>query len=256
MERLYDDLAWLWPVISPPGDYVEEADRLRAVIEERTGRSAGWSVLELGAGGGHTLVHLADCASRCVAVDLSEPMLANCRELVTGVETVVGDMRDVRLEERFDVVLLHDAVDYMTSSVDAAAAMATVAAHLAPGGVALVAPTYTRETFVDGEVADDGTELPTGGDVTFFSYVYDPDPGDETFEMVLLYLIRGEGDPTDEIRGLRRVEVVEDRHVCGIFSASQWLGWMGEAGLSAEVVEQAGGMSGEAWTLMVGGHAG
>ncbi|MEM1214000.1 MAG: class I SAM-dependent methyltransferase [Planctomycetota bacterium] len=248
MERLYDDLAWLWPVISPPGDYAEEAERLRAVIEARTGRRAGWSVLELGAGGGHTLVHLEPFASRCVAVDLSEPMLEKYRALVDGAETVVGDMREVRLGERFDVVLLHDAVDYMTSSADAAAAMATVAAHLAPGGVALVAPTYTRETFVDGEVADDGTELPTGGDVTFFSYVYDPDPGDETFEMVLLYLIRD--------AATRRVEVVEDRHVCGIFSAAQWLGWMGEAGLSAEVVEQASGMSGEAWTLMVGGHAG
>ncbi|MEM6392730.1 MAG: class I SAM-dependent methyltransferase [Planctomycetota bacterium] len=247
MQRLYSDLAWLWQVVSPPSNYEAEVDRLLGVIGERLGRESGWSVLELGAGGGNSLVHLRRLASRLVAVDLSEPMLANCRELFggEGVETVLGDMREVRLGERFDVVLLHDAVDYMTSSADAAAAMQTVAAHLAPGGVALVAPTYTRETFVDGEVADDWVEEGSGLAVTFFSYVHDPEPGDETFEMILLYLIRD--------AETRRVEVVEDRHVCGIFSADQWLGWMRDAGLLAEVVEQRGE---GAWTLMVGGHAG
>jgi len=227
--RLYDDLAWLWPLLSPPADYAPEAQTLRTLIASHFGEFAGdapgrrLSLLELGAGGGHTLCHLADDFD-CVAVDLSEPMLANCRRLAPGVETVVGDMRSLRLGRAFDVVLVHDAIDYMTTADEARAACATVAAHLAPHGLALIAPTYTRETFIDGEVADDGTTT-DDEELTYFSYVHDPDPADDRFEMILLYLIRD--------RQTRQVRVIEDRHACGLFSTADWLSFSRDAGLTA-----------------------
>ncbi len=254
--RLYADLAWLWPYLSPPGDYVEEAALLNELIAERLGHGPK-RILELGAGGGHTLVHLCEAgaeASRMVggwdgihegvAVDLSEPMLANCRALIPGVETHLGDMRSVRLGKTFDAVLIHDAVDYLLSEDDIRQTLDTVAAHLEPGGLAFIAPTYTADTFVDGEVADDGTTIEDAQAVTYFSYVHDPDPSDTTFEMILLYLIRSPADATP----LRRVEVVEDRHTCGLFSIARWLSLMGGAGFDASLVEQEGG----AWSLFLG----
>lgn len=245
--RLYDDLAWLWPHLSPPSHYVAEAGLIGALIADRLGAGPK-RILELGAGGGHTLVHLAD-EHRCVAVDLSEPMLANCRALIPGVEAVVGDMRDVRLGQRFDVVLIHDAIDYLLTPGDVAATLTTVHEHLLPGGLALIAPTYTHETFVDGDVADDGTTADSA-ELTYFSYVHDPDPADDTFEMILLYLIR---DPST-----RRVEVIEDRHTCGLFEHSAWLRMIEAAGFEAEYVDQVeadGQEAGEeagAWALFLG----
>ncbi len=56
-------------------------------------------------------------------------------------------MRTVRIGRAFDAVFIHDAVMYMSSERELRAALATVAAHLAPGGVALVAPDATAETF-------------------------------------------------------------------------------------------------------------
>ncbi len=56
-------------------------------------------------------------------------------------------MRTVRIGRAFDAVFIHDAVMYMSSERELRAALATVAAHLEPGGVALVAPDATAETF-------------------------------------------------------------------------------------------------------------
>lgn len=239
--RLYDDLAWLWPDLSPPEHYEAEAELLDALIAERLGDGPK-TILELGAGGGHTLVHLAKPTGgrhECVAVDLSQPMLDNCSALIPGIETHVGDMRDLRLGRAFDVVLIHDAIDYLLSPEDIAKTLETARLHLRPGGLAFIAPTYTTETFEDGEVADDGTTTNVN-DLTYFSYVHDPDPEDDTFEMILLYLIRD--------HATRQVQTVEDRHTCGLFAADHWLSMMADAGLPAEHVEQEDG----AWSLFLG----
>lgn len=221
---------------------------LDGLIAERLGAGPK-RILELGAGGGHTLVHLAAEADggygkhECVAVDLAEPMLVNCRALIPGVEAVAGDMRTVRLDQQFDVVLIHDAIDYLLTPEDVRQTLETVREHLAPGGLAFIAPTYTRETFTDGEVADDGTT--TGAEnVTYFSYIHDPDPADDTFEMILLYLIR----PQNKNHEPRAVETIEDRHTLGLFAEAQWIGWMRDAGLATEHVGNEDG----AWSLFVG----
>ncbi len=241
--RLYDDLAYLWPILSPPDHYTAESSVLRGLIEKHFEGSHDQrrSVLELGAGGGHTLVHLID-AYDCTAVDLSEPMLENCRELVPQAETLVGDMRTVRLDRKFDAVFIHDAIDYMVSEAEVRQALETAAAHLEPGGLCVIAPTYTRETFIDGEVADDGTTTDSQ-ELTYFTYVHDPDPMDDTFEMILLYLIRD--------MNTRAVELVEDRHTCGLFSNDQWLAWIEDAGFDARHDAGDAGAD-EPWTLFVG----
>lgn len=193
-----------------------------------------WSLLELGAGGGHAIVHLAPRYD-CTAADLSPQMLAHCKTLNPNVPTVEGDMCNMRLDRQFDAVLICDAIDYMTTRDDAVAALRTIAAHLRPGGVALFAPTYTTETFTDGDVADDGTTIPGiagDNDLTYFSFVHDPDPSDTRFEMILLYLLRDSAT--------REVQVVEDRHACGLFSIGQWQAMAEEAGLAVEALAERG----------------
>lgn len=233
--RLYTDLAHLWPFLSPPEHYAKETASLRELIDHALGNPpAGqrWSLLELGAGGGHSIVHLKEHYD-CTASDLSPEMLAHCKALNPEVPTVEGDMRTMRLDKQFDAVLICDAIDYMTTHDDAVAALATIAAHLRPGGVALFAPTYTRETFTDGDVADDGTTIPgiAGDDcLTYFSFVHDPDPGDTQFEMILLYLLRD--------HATRQVQTIEDRHTCGLFSISDWQDMAGEAGLAIEALAE------------------
>lgn len=217
--RLYTDLAHLWPHLSPPEHYAEESALLSELIDRALGdppTGQRWALLELGAGGGHSIIHLKD-KYNCTAADLSPQMLEHCNALNPEVPTVVGDMRSMRLDQTFDIVLICDAIDYMLTEDDAAACLDTARDHLRPGGILLFAPTYTRETFVDGDVADDGTTIPGiagDDDLTYFTFIHDPDPVDSTFEMILLYLVR-------DARS-RQVKTIEDRHTCGLFSIAQW----------------------------------
>ena len=51
MYKMYDDLAAWWPLLSPPNDYLDEAEFFRRVLESE-GLPVGPTLLELGSGGG------------------------------------------------------------------------------------------------------------------------------------------------------------------------------------------------------------
>ena len=55
--RLYYELAYLWPIISPPEEYAEEAGHWHDAIRGKLGPGRH-QLLELGVGGGHNLSHL------------------------------------------------------------------------------------------------------------------------------------------------------------------------------------------------------
>ena len=167
-------------------------------------------LLELGAGGGHLLHHLAG-DFEATAVDLSEAMLAHSRRLNPGVTHHVGDMRTVRLGETFDAVLIHDAIDYMTTEDDLRAAFATARAHLGPGGLFLAIPDDYVETFTPPCIAHE-TRRRDGAELTYVEYSTDPDPSDTEIETVYVFFFRENGQ--------LRVEV--DRHTTGLFPVGTW----------------------------------
>ena len=144
--RLYSDLASWWPLFSPASEYEGEAESILELLAEALGRMPA-SALELGSGGGH----LASFLRRrfpMTLVDVAPGMLEVSKKLNPGCEHVQGDLRSVRLGAKFDAVIVHDAIMYMTSRDDLDAALATVRAHLADGGVAVVLPDCVAETFV------------------------------------------------------------------------------------------------------------
>lgn len=219
--RLYRDLAQWWPLLSPPGEYDDEAaDLLRRL--DATPDEPRRTLLELGSGGGSLSFHLKP-SFRLTLSDLSPGMLAVSRALNPECEHHLGDMRTLRLGREFDVVLIHDAIMYATDPDSARQAIATAAVHCRPGGTVVVMPDFIRETFrpgtdCGGHDADDGRGL------RYLEWSWDPDPADHTFLTEYAFLLRGEGGA---------VEVVHDRHVEGLFSRAEWLEWFAEAGLSA-----------------------
>ncbi len=220
--KLYDELAPWWPVISPPWHYAEEAEDYRRRLEAAAGRPLR-EVLELGSGGGHNASHLK-AHWRMTLVDLSPGMRARSEARNPECEHVTGDMRSVRLGRTFDAVFLHDAVAYMTTESDLAAALATVAAHLAPGGVALVAPDYTAETFAPGTEVESNAE----GDreVRYLTWMLPPAPGETAFDVHYAFLLR---DAAGTVR------CVHDLHREGLFPRATWLRLFAAAGLDARL---------------------
>ena len=135
--RLYGELAEWWPLISPPGEYAAEAGYLASVFSEAA--IGVREVLDLGSGGGHVAAHLKERFSLTL-VDLSEDMLAVSRRLNPECAHLPGDMRTLRLGRQFDAVLVHDAIDYVTTRGELRQVIGTAFAHCRPGGIAVFVP--------------------------------------------------------------------------------------------------------------------
>jgi SAM-dependent methyltransferase len=223
MPRLYTDLAAWWPLLSPPEEYAEEAatyTRLLVGAAERTVET----VLELGSGGGSNASHMKR-RFKMTLVDASEGMLEHSRRLNPECEHFHGDMRTVRLECEFDAVFVHDAVCYMTTEADVRAAIETAFVHCRPGGAVLFAPDHVRENFAPG--TDHGGHDGDGRSLRYLEWTWDPDPSDSTYVVDYGYLLR---EPDGQ------VSAVHDRHVEGLFSRAQWLGWLATAGFRPQTV--------------------
>jgi len=222
--RLYGDLAWLWPVISSPEEYQRESKDWRRILKEELGAGRR-KVLELGCGGGHFTSRLAPHHDM-TAVDLSPRMLAHSRRLNPGVRHHRGDMRNVRLGREFDAVVLHDAAAYLRSDRDVLRTLATARAHLKPGGVVVVAPEWVKGHF-PGTSSRQFTAENNGTKVAFFEYEYDSDPKDSTIDSVIVYVIR---------RG-NRVRIEHDMHLTGLFSVAEWRGLFKRSGFALRQVD-------------------
>jgi SAM-dependent methyltransferase len=209
-ERMYDELADWWTLLSPVADYAEEAAiYARALLEHAP--LPPHTLLEFGCGGGNNAFHLkADFA--LTLVDLSEDMLRQSRKINPELPHQRGDMRDVRLGREFDAVFIHDAIAYMTTREDLSRALETAYVHCRAGGVAVFAPDETRERFVPG-VSSGGSDGKARG-FRYLEWSHDPDPDDETAVSDYAFLIRDE-------RG--EVRVVHDRHIHGLFPRQVWL---------------------------------
>lgn len=223
--RMYNDLAAWWPLVSPPTEYAEESAMLAGLL--RTGTRSVRTVLDLGSGGGHVASHMSDQFDLTL-VDLSPQMLDVSRRLNPTCEHLLGDMRSVRLGRRFDAVLVHDAVDYLLSESDLAALAATLAEHLAPGGVGVIAPDHIAETF---EATTDwgGSDAPDGSGVRYLEWTWDPEPGDHWVQTEYSFVLRAP-DGT--------VTTVHESHRFGLFSRKQWLDVLATAGLSATAIAE------------------
>lgn len=220
--RLYTDLAWLWPMWGDAADeYAHYCRHVTGLIEQHSKRPVG-TLLDIGCGGGKNVFNLKG-RFRVTGLDLNPAMLAQAGALNPESTFVQGDMRTFRLDETFDAILMDDAISYMTTLADFAAAFRTASAHLNPGGVLITTPDVTTETFVQNKTSvtpATRTNAPTGLDVVFVENAYDPDSADEHYETTVLYLIRDNG----------RLRIETDSWTMGLFSLDTWRRVLRETG--------------------------
>ncbi|HET9906381.1 MAG TPA: class I SAM-dependent methyltransferase [Anaerolineales bacterium] len=224
MNKLYNELASWWPLLSPVADYAEEAAFFMQVLR-KAGFRPNSSLLELGCGGGNNAFHLKPHFSQLTLTDLSPQMLQLSQMLNPESEHHQGDMRTIRLHRTFDVVFVHDAIDYMLTLDDLRQALETASVHCKPEGMALFVPDHVRETF-EPSTDHGGTDGEERG-LRYLEWTYDPDEQDSTYTTEYVYLLR-EGD--------QPAQVEHDRHTCGVFPRADWLRLLNEVGFQAEVI--------------------
>jgi len=229
--RVYSDLAGWWPLISPPEEYTEEAARLADVFGAAD--IPVHEVLDLGSGGGGVAVHLTGRLALTL-VDLSDEMLDVSRRLNPESEHVRGDMRTIRLGRTFDAVLVHDAIDYMTTEDDLQQVIETAFVHCRPGGLAVFVPDHVADTFQPYRGGGGGSDG-TGRRASFTEWTWDPDPADDWIQAEYEFVLREADDA---------VRVVSETHRLGAFRRVTWLRLLAEAGFDTLTTEDPAGIRG------------
>jgi SAM-dependent methyltransferase len=123
-------------------DYIGETQFIHQLIQGNAPDAA--TILELGCGTGNHALLLAKEGYSVHGVDMSSEMLEGAKErcsrlpqeLAAKLKFTKGDVRTVRLDEKFDVVLsLFHVISYQTTNEDLLAAFETAKTHLKPGGI-------------------------------------------------------------------------------------------------------------------------
>jgi SAM-dependent methyltransferase len=241
--RLYKDLSWLWPIISPPDTYLEEGEFFIRKIKEFAPDTG--SLLNLGCGGGH-LDSILKRAFAITGFDMNPEMLLLAKRLNPEVEYLLNDMRVARLNREFDAAVIHDSSVHMESLEELKAAFLTAYVHLKKRGLLVTYVEEWPEHFIQNR-----TEVQffrkDNIEITYIENNYDPDPNDETYECTYIYLIRREG----------YLDIQTDRHILGMFPVKQWMAALEEVGFEVTADElvlskQPDSVASEKYPLLIG----
>jgi SAM-dependent methyltransferase len=217
--HMYSDLAPWFHLLTHPSDYADEADFVARVVDEVSDGPTR-TLLELGSGGGNNASHLKT-RFECTLTDISPEMLALSRTLNPECEHLEGDMRTLRLGRTFDVVFAHDALSYLTTESDLGAAIETAAAHVRPGGMVLLVPDATRESFSPG-TEHGGHDGDDGHSLRYLEWTLAPDPSEaSTYVVDFVIAVRTPDEP---------LRIVHDQHVLGLFPEATWRRLLTDAG--------------------------
>lgn len=145
MTPVFDSYAAYYDLLYRDKDYAGETAYIDELIRKHVPTAT--NILELGCGTGIHARHLAKLGYDLHCIDLSEKMLSGA-QMQTGklgrpehgaLEFALGDVRNYRIDRKFDVVIsLFHVLSYQTSNHDVAASIATAAVHLEQGGILIM----------------------------------------------------------------------------------------------------------------------
>lgn len=139
---VFGNYSYYYDLLYREKDYVGEAQFVHQLIQQYAPGSQ--SILDLGCGTGNHAKLLVKEGYQVHGVDLSTEMLQQAHnhyshlpiDMQTRLHFSEGDIRQVKLNQTFDVVLaLFHVISYQTTNDDILAAFQTVKQHLKPNGI-------------------------------------------------------------------------------------------------------------------------
>jgi SAM-dependent methyltransferase len=140
--NVFKNYARYYDLLYQDKNYAQEAEFIHQLIQGYAPKAN--QLLELGCGTGSHALLLAKQGYRIHGVDFSPEMLQQAcdrvsklpPELSSLLSFTAGDIRSVRLNQTFDVILsLFHVISYQIANEDLQSAFETVRAHLRPGGI-------------------------------------------------------------------------------------------------------------------------
>lgn len=198
-------------------DYPAAVRHIEAILEREAPEAQ--TLLDVGCGTGRHLELLRE-RYRVEGVDIHPVMLDAARRRLPDVELHEADMADFSLDRRFDVVTcLFSAIGYVGTEERMREATLAMRRHLEPGGVILVEPWFTPDSYWTGTITSNRAET----EDLKIAWMYTSEREGTLSVLDIHYLI---GRPTG-------IEYFSERQELGLFTQEQHLEAFRDAGLEA-----------------------
>lgn len=140
--------------------YKEEVDRIVELVNRYN--PATKTILDIACGTGAQAKYLAEHYA-VTGLDLSPEMVEIAKAKVPSGEFLVADMCDFSLDVCFDTAVnLYGSIGFAENLDAMKASVKCVYDHLNVGGMFILTPWSTKETFKEGLVAKSRSEMPNG----------------------------------------------------------------------------------------------
>jgi SAM-dependent methyltransferase len=199
-------------------DYEGASKHLREVIDAHVPDAA--TLLDVGCGTGQHLQYLQSSFT-VEGLDIDGQLLTAARQRCPGVPFHEASMIDFQLPRRFDVITcLFSAIGYVQTLENMRRSVATMARHLAPGGLLLVEPWFEPDRFWTDTITANHYEGPH----LKICWMYTSKREGNVSVLDIHYLVGSTG----------RVEHVFEQHRIGLFTREEYVSAFRDAGLEVE----------------------
>lgn len=153
-EQLYRKFARYYDRIYENIDLHNEADFIKLVVEQHK-TSPGNKLLDMACGTGRHAQLLKDSFD-VLGVDVNSEMLKIAREKLPDIILLEGDMKELNLDKKFDVVIcMFSAMNYNTTLEEFKGTLKNFYNHLNEGGVLIFDYGINQENWIEGLVSVD-----------------------------------------------------------------------------------------------------
>jgi len=187
-------------------DYAEASRKLHKIIDARHPSAA--TLLDVGCGTGKHIEQLRD-HYQAEGLDVNPELLEIARARLPEIPLHVGDMTNFALGRRFDVVAcLFSSIAYVRTFGNLRRTLQCFVRHLKPGGLVIVEPWFTPETYRTGTITANLVNEPD----LKIAWMYASDRHDRMSVIDIHYMV---GTPEG-------IEQFVERHEFGLFTRNEY----------------------------------
>ena len=198
-------------------DYAAATEKLLQLI--KTHNPDATTLLDVGCGTGQHLQHFRSSFA-VEGLDIDGQLLAAARQRCPGVPFHRASMVDFDLPRRFDVITcLFSAIGYVETLENMRRSVATMARHLAPGGLLLVEPWFEPHRFWTNTITANHYERTD----LKICWMYTSKREGNVSVLDIQYLV---GTPDS-------VQQLSEQHRIGLFTRAEYTAAFRDAGLEA-----------------------
>ncbi|MFH1211352.1 MAG: class I SAM-dependent methyltransferase [Candidatus Woesearchaeota archaeon] len=149
-EKMWAELAKYYDMLYEWKSYDKESASVHALIQKYK-KTAGNELLDVACGTGNHIQFLKD-KYKTTGIDLNKDMLLVAKKKFSKLNFYQKDMISFDLKKKFDVlVCLFSSIGYVKTYANLKKTIASFSKHVKSGGVVIIEPFFTKETFHSGK---------------------------------------------------------------------------------------------------------